>query len=136
MDGIKPAATAVDISHVVKHCIALQAAINSPQEVDPAWVGAKAVELMRSPFGVIFISSHGFIAGQIIQTFSNPAPVAVELGWFASDRSGLLLLRAFEVWAGQKGASAVKFSTGVPAGTAGRILEKRGFNPVEMAWVK
>ncbi|MFG6566663.1 hypothetical protein [Sulfitobacter sp. 1A13679] len=90
--------------------------------------------LLRNPQGVVFVSGGGFIAGQIMQTVISPEPVAFELGWLATDRSGLRLLRAFEAWATEQGATLIKMSAN--GGAAQRILERRGYAVAEVQMVK
>lgn len=83
---------------------------------------------------MVLVSGRGFIAGTITQTVISPDPVAVELGWFSEDRSGLALLRAFESWSADQGATLVKMSCN--GGAAQRILDRAGYRMAEMAMVK
>ena len=56
----------------------------------------------------------------------------MEHGWFARDRSGMRLLRAFEEWAAEQGAVMVKMSTGA----VGPYLGRLGYTMTEKTWVK
>jgi hypothetical protein len=96
--------------------------------------GQTLAGLINSPQGAVFISDGGFIAGQIMQTVISPDPVACELGWLATDRSGLRLLWAFEAWAAEQGATLIKMSAA--GGVAQRILERRGYTVAEVQMVK
>jgi hypothetical protein len=78
------------------------------------------------------LTAGGFIAGSLQPTVINPAPIAMEHGRWASDGSGLRLLRAFEKWARSEGATLIQMSTGVD----GIDLTRLGYRRVELAWVK
>ena len=65
-------------------------------------------------------------------TIINPALIAQELGWWAADGSGLRLLRAFELWATDRGAMLVQLSTS----PAGPDLARMGYRRAEQAWVR
>lgn len=130
---IRPAVDA-DIPRVVTMIERLVGAIEGPQSVCRVRAGESLCRLIRDPDGVVFVSDHGFIAGCIIQTVISPAPVSVELGWHASDKSGLRLLRRFEKWSAQQGASLIKLSC--KGGAAEEILRRRGYRLAESSWVK
>lgn len=102
-----------------------------PMAMDPAHTRAVLRRLIVSDLGAVWVSERGFLAASIEQTVINPAPVAYEHGWYAEDRQGLRLLRAFELWAAQHGAR-VRLSTGM----AGPDLSRLGYTAVEKAWVK
>lgn len=101
-----------------------------PQTVDRAYTQAMLARFIGSPDAVVFVSDSGFLAASIQQTVVNPEPIAVEHGWYATDRSGIKMLRAFEAWAKSRDAR-VRLST--PA--TGVDLTKLGYRPVELAWV-
>lgn len=127
-------ASEADIPHLIDMTAALAASVRGPQAVCRLRTGETLASLLRDPQGVVFVSAGGFIAGQIMQTVISPDPVAFELGWFASDRSGLRLLRAFETWAAEQGATLIKMSAN--GGAAERILERRGYTVAEVQMVK
>jgi len=127
-------ASEADIPRLIDMTEALAAAVRGPQQVCRLRTGETLASLLRNPQGVVFVSDGGFIAGQIMQTIINPAPVAFELGWLATDRSGLRLLRAFGAWAAEQGATLVKMSAN--GGSAQRILERRGYTVAEVQMVK
>ncbi|MCF7700558.1 hypothetical protein [Loktanella sp. M215] len=136
MDRVRLAADGADVSHVVRLVLALTAAVEGPQRVDVAHTGAHVLRLMQSPTGVVYVSPGGFIAGEVGTTIITPELVAIEHGWFATDRSGLRLLSAFEIWAASMGCKGIKMSTGPTHAAAARILERRGYRPAELAWYR
>lgn len=125
-------ATADDILRIVGMVEALADAINGPVPVDRGWTAATLARLIESDHGAVFVSDGGFIAGALQPTVISPRIVAKELGWFASDRSGMALLRAFEAWAASAGAEMVQISTGA----VGPDLARLGYRRAEQAWVK
>jgi hypothetical protein len=80
----------------------------------------------------VWVSDAGFVAGALTQTIISPAPLAQELGWYATDGTGLRLLRRFETWAKERGAVLIQLSTGA----TGPDLTRLGYRPAEMAWVR
>lgn len=137
MDSVREAKDGADISHVVRCVIDLRKAINGPIEVDTAWTGSHVARLIQSPAAVVYVTSGGFIAGELSQTVINPSVIAIEQGWYASDKTGIMLLSAFEKWASDMGAMGIKMSTSQDENTmAGRILKKRGYKPAELMWFK
>ncbi len=127
-------ATEADLPRLIDMTTALAASVQGPQRVCRLRAGKTLVSLLRNPQGAVFVSGGGFIAGQVMQTVISPDLCAYELGWFASDRSGLRLLRAFEVWAAEQDATLVKMSAN--GGAAQRILERRGYTVAEVQMVK
>lgn len=132
---IRQAQSGADISHVVRLVGQLTASVNGPQAVSAAHTGAHVARLIQSPAALVLVSDDGFIAAEVFSTIINPEPVAFEHGWFATDRSGLRLLIAFEKWADSMNARK-KMSTHAQGGVAARILEKRGYRATELAWFK
>lgn len=127
-------AVEADIPRVIDLVEKLTDRVKGPQRVCRLRTGETLAGLLQDPHGVVLVTDRGFIAGCITQTVVSPDPVAVELGWYAEDRSGLVLLRAFEAWAGRQGASLIKLSCN--GGTAQRILERAGYRAAETAMVK
>ncbi|SEN90793.1 hypothetical protein SAMN04489859_102178 [Paracoccus alcaliphilus] len=130
---IRPAADA-DIPGIIDLIERLVRSVNGPQRVCRVRTGETLAGLIHDPRSVVLMSGRGFIAGTITQTVISPDPVAVELGWYAEDRSGLSLLRAFEAWASDHGTTLVKMSCN--GGAAKRILERSGYRVAEIAMVK
>ena len=130
---IRPAVEA-DIPRIVDLAVQLRAAVNGPQEVCRITTGQTVAGLIHSPEGAVWVSDHGFIAAQLGRTIINPALIAEECGWFAEDRTGLRLLRTFERWADEHGATMKRVSCN--GGAAQRILERAGYRAAETAMVK
>lgn len=127
-------ATAADIPQVIDWIKALACAVEGPQQVCRTRTGEVLAGLIASADGIVLVSDGGFIAGCITQTVISPEPVAVELGWYATDRSGLRLLRAFEGWARDRGATLIKMSCN--GSTAQRLLERAGYRVAEIQMVR
>jgi len=127
-------ATPADIPPVIDWIEGLVRAVDGPQQVCRIRTGETLAGLIASPNGIVLVSDGGFIAGCITQTVISPDPVAVELGWYATDRSGLRLLRAFEGWARDRGATLIKMSCN--GGAAQRLLERAGYRAAEIQMVR
>lgn len=125
-------AGAQDVLRVVEMIEDLRAAVRGPIPVDRAWTARTVAGLIASDDGAVWVTDGGFIAGVIEPTIISPARVAKEMGWYSRDRSGLLLLRAFEDWARMRGATLIQLSTGAE----GLDLSRFGYRIAEMAWVK
>lgn len=125
-------ATEADILRIVDMIEDLRAAVDGLMPVSRPWTAAVVQGLIQSPDAIVLVSDGGFIAGSMQPTVVNPARVLMEHGWFARDRSGMALLRAFERWGADQGASMIKMSTGAVGPDLGRI----GYQMTEMSWVK
>lgn len=121
-----------DVMQVVDWIEDLRAAVDGLMPVNRPWTANVVANLIHSPDGIVFVSDGGFLAGCLQPTVVSPARVAMELGWFARDRSGMRLLRAFEAWAAEKGAEMVKMSTGASGPDLGRL----GYRMTEQNWVR
>ena len=128
---IRPA-TASDVLPIVGMIERLRAAVDGPIPVDRAHTAAVVAALISDPDALVLVSGAGFIAGRLTPTIINPALIASELGWWAADGSGLRLLRAFERWAAERGATLVQLSTG----PVGPDLSRLGYRRAEQAWVR
>lgn len=120
-----------DIDRIIGMAVQLVQEAGLPQQVDPVHTRAVLRALMLRDDAAVWVSVGGFLAASIERTVISPEPVAVEHGWFATDRSGLRLLRLFEGWAAARGA-IVRLSTG----QGGPDLRRLGYRAVETAWVK
>ena len=125
-------ATASDILTIVDQVEALRAAVGGPVAVDRAWTARTLAALLESPDGAVWKSGGGFLAASIQRSVISPVPMAVEHGWWASDGSGLRLLRIYEAWAKDKGAALITLSTG----PTGPDLTRLGYRKTETAWVR
>lgn len=121
-----------DVMQIVDWVEDLRAAVDGMMPVSRPWTAAMVAGLIQSPDASVFVSAGGFIAGSMQPTIINPARCAMEHGWFARDRSGMRLLRAFEEWAAGQGAVMVKMSTGAVGPDLGRL----GYTMTEQNWVK
>ena len=125
-------ATADDILPLVNMVEDLRAAVGGPIPVDRAHTAQTLAALLSSPQGAVWESDGGFLAASIQRSVINPAPMGVEHGWWASDGSGLRLLRTYEGWARDNRAAFVTLSTGPD----GPDLTRIGYRRAEQAWVK
>ena len=125
-------ATASDILTIVDQVEALRAAVGGPVAVDRAWTARTLAALLESPDGSVWVSGGGFLAASIQRSVISPVPMAVEHGWWASDGSGLRLLRIYESWARERGAALVTLSTGPD----GPDLSRLGYRRAEQAWTR
>ena len=125
-------ATADDVIRIVDMVEALRAAVGGPVAVDRAWTARTLAALLESPDGSVWVSGGGFLAASIQRSIISPVPMAVEHGWWASDGSGLRLLRIYETWAKDKGAALITLSTG----PTGPDLSRLGYRRVEQAWTR
>ena len=125
-------ATTDDVLLIVDMVEALRLAVGGPVAVDRPWTARTVAGLLASHDGAVWVSDAGFIAGALTQTVISPAPLAQELGWYATDGTGLRLLRRFESWARDKGAVMIQLSTG----PSGPDLSRLGYRRVEQAWTR
>lgn len=130
---IRPAVES-DIVRIIDMVERLAEAVGGPQKPCRVKTGRTISGLIHSPDGAVWVSDGGFIAGCMTQTIISPDPVAIELGWWAGDRSGIRLLHRFEAWARERGATLIKMSAN--GGAAAKILERSGYRACETAWVK
>ena len=87
--------------------------------------------------GVILLSDRGMIGGSLAPAYTAPDwLMAVEMFWFAEDGQGLRLLRGFEQWAADGGASEVRMTTLAGLSQADAILTRRGYAALETSYTK
>ena len=125
-------ATQADVLRIVDMVERLRAAVGGPVAVHRGWTAAQVARLVAGPDSAVWVSAGGFLAGAMMPTVISPDPIAQELGWWAEDGSGLRLLRRFEAWATERGASLVQLSTGA----SGPDLSRLGYRRAEQAWVR
>lgn len=130
---VRPA-TIHDIPRILDLIEALTIAVSGPQRPCRIATGETLSNLINGPDGLCLVSNGGFIAGTLGRTLISPDPVAIEMGWYATDRSGLRLLRAFEAWAHSRGATLIKMSCN--GGAAQALLVRCGYRVAETAMVK
>lgn len=124
------AATWADIPRILDMTEDLVAAIDGPQTVDRCHSGVVVASVIQNPDGFAMVTRGGFLVAMPMASVINPAPMAMEMGWYARDGSGLHLLRAFENWADETKAS-LKVIT-----TLGRDMTRLGYRLKEEVWVK
>lgn len=133
-------ATTDDISGMLGLFEELRAAIACPQAIDRAYVGAMFAALIRDGGLALVVDRctlDGFIVASIERSRINPEPVAVEHGWYCRAPGwGARLLTRYEAWARERGAAAICMTTGYVHGRAGGALQRSGYRPAEVAWVK
>lgn len=125
-------AGAADVLRIVDMVEGLRAAVDGPVLVDRAHTAKMLAALIESPDGAVWVTQGGFLAASVQPSVVSPAPMAIEHGWWASDGSGLRLLRAYERWAREKGATLAMLSTGVSGPDLGRL----GYRRAEQAWIR
>lgn len=121
-----------DVPAIVEMVGRLVAAVHGPIAPQPEMVAETLRHLIASPTGAVWVSGRGFLAASVQRSVISAQPVAVEHGWYAEDRSGIALLREYERWAQDMGASLVMLSTGPD----GPDLARVGYRRTEQAWVK
>ena len=127
-------ATSADIPVIVEMARRFHEAREDRFAFNPEDTARFAANLIASPVGVVLISERGFISGAVMGAPGNAANLtAHELFWWAEDRQGLRLLRAFEEWARDMGCADVVVSFPAGDGVVGRILERGGYEPETMA---
>lgn len=86
--------------------------------------------------GAVFLSSGGILGASLCPVPWNSAHItAVEHFWWSTDGHGLGLIRAFEDWAFTR-AHDIAFSTINYQLAVSKIMERRGYELRECAWVK
>lgn len=125
-------ATPDDVIRIVDMVEALRLAVGGPVAVDRPWTARTVAALLKSPDGAVWVSGGGFLAASIQRSIISHVPMAVEHGWWASDGSGLRLLRIYEAWAKDKGAALITLSTG----QVGPDLSRLGYRRAEQAWTR
>lgn len=125
-------ATISDVMDIVDMVEDLKKAVNGPLSVNRQWAAQTTLRLINSVSGSVWVSQCGFIAACLTPTVVSPLPIAQEVGWWASDGSGLRLLRTFEKWADANGAALKQVSTA----PEGLDLSRLGYRKAELSWVK
>jgi RimJ/RimL family protein N-acetyltransferase len=137
---IRPATTN-DIAAIVAMTQRLRASVASPLPVDHLVTSRFVAGLLASPLGWVRVVAGadgptGFLAASVSAASISMLPLAVEHGWWASAGGGMDLLRGYMTWAQDRGCFAVRMSTPPRNPRAAAILERCGFAPAEVAWVK
>ena len=108
-----------------------------PCGFDPDAVVGLLERMIASPDAVVLRSENGGIGGMLSPAFCDPSWImAVELFWWAKDRQGIRLLRAFEQWAESKGVNETRTCVFANLPGANRILERMEYIPSEISYQK
>ena len=82
--------------------------------------------------GVCFVSDNGYIGGLIIDDPFRDENALVELGWFATDNTGVKLLDAFVAEGWRRQIAEIRMCTmSTSPAVADVIIKRRGFSLAE-----
>ena len=129
-----------DIPAILRMVEELRSAIQVPQKLDKSHAAGFLARLIGGG-GLCLVADVdglcGFLAASVEVSAINPEPVAVEHGWF-SLRAGVggRLRDAFEAWAHEKGCRLARLSSAYGDPRAAAVMQRAGYRPVEIAWVK
>lgn len=128
-------ATTADMPLLLEMGEAFHNAAQMPFEYDRDATAISIANMMDT--GCVLVTERGAIGGLIGNAWSNPKwTYACELFWWAEDGRGLELLRGFEGWAKQSGASEVRLTSLYHLERAGKILVRAGYRPLEISYGK
>lgn len=103
---------------------------------DKTAVEAMLRKLMEGGNGVLLIHDQGAIGGYIAPMWCAPSvTVATELFWWA-DAQGRSLMKAFEEWARERGATMIQMLLIVGRKDVSAIYDRAGYAPVELSYVR
>lgn len=105
---------------------------------DPASMEQTFAALIANDHCCLFIGEAGALGGLVApHPFNAARMIADELFWWSEGREGLTLLKAYEAWAGSFGA-VIRMTAleAVEPERVGRIFARRGYLPLERAFVK
>jgi hypothetical protein len=134
------AATADDIPRLLEmgEKFAERANLKAHVGYDPASMDRTFATMIEYDSYCLFIGQSGAIGGVVgPHPFNNVQMVADELFWWSEGREGLKLLDAYEAWVAERGAIArMSALEAVDIDRVEKILARRGFEPVERAYIK
>lgn len=86
--------------------------------------------------GVAFVSENGYIGGLLVPDWVRDDINLLELGWFATDRSGISLLNAFIKEGKRLMVDEIRMCTmSTSPESASRLLERKGFKLIETSYM-
>ena len=130
-------ATTSDIPAMLGLFEELRQAIAAPQEIDRSYVAGHLAALMcTGGLALVTEGLDGFLIASVERSRVNPEPAAIEHGWFCRSGHGALLLRRYEAWAREQGCAVIRMTTGYEPGRPMMALQRMGYAPAEVAWVK
>lgn len=133
-------ATHDDVGAIVRMTFDLAHATRQPLPLSAPRVAGFVAQCLSSEQALALVAGEpvgGFLVATVAETPLSPIRVGVEHGWWCGPGArgaGLSLLAAYEAWARGLGLYAIRMSTPAPAASGG--LARRGFAPVEQAWIK
>lgn len=93
--------------------------------------------LMAGQDTTVLRSERGMIGGAMVPAFIDPDwKIAIELFFWSEDGHGMRLMRAFEKWATDMGASEIRMSAESSLPRAAKIYALRGYKKTEESWSK
>jgi GNAT superfamily N-acetyltransferase len=141
------AATPDDVPAIVRMTFDLAHATRQPVPLDGPMVARFVRALLDAADAFVRVvdapgGPQGMLVASIVTMPLSPVRIAVEHGWFCGPKAkgqGFVLLAAYENWARERGAYAMRLST--PPSEADRavphsVLGRHGFALAEQAWVK
>lgn len=128
-------ADAGDMPLILEMGEAFHRAANLPFEYNPDASRTSISQMVET--GCVLVTERGAIGGIVAPAWSSPEWVyACELFWWAEDGRGLELLRGFEDWAREIGANEVRLTSLYHLERAGKILQRSGYQPLEISYGK
>lgn len=130
-------ATFDDIPQLIKIGEEFHQYQNDGTEYDKVAVFNKCSEMIKDPNSVIFVSEGGMIGGSVVPIWYSNQTQAAEFAWCGSG-GGISLLRQFETWAKEKGATRVVMAHLLVEGAerVEAIYDKLGYKKAEVAYYK
>ncbi|MCR4299912.1 MAG: hypothetical protein NUV75_14390 [Gallionella sp.] len=103
---------------------------------DPDSMAATFETMIKRDEFALFIGEHGAIGGmRAPHPFNYARELVDEVFWWSEGREGIRLLAELEVWAGDA-VMRVSALEAVEPERVGRLLARRGYGPLERAFVK
>lgn len=133
-------ATTADIPRLLEmgRKFADRAQLDAHVGYDPHSMVQTFEQMLANEDFVIFVGEAGAIGGMIARhPFNYDTRFVDELFWWSEGREGLRLLKAFEDWAGSRGA-LVRMTAleAVEPERVGQLYERRGYVPLERAYIR
>ena len=140
-------ATLTDIRDMVDHFLDLRKG-KTPEDVWAeggfnvvrAHCEKLAYDVISDPYGIVLFTEHAIMAGQVqAYPFNRSVKIANEVIFQSDGQDGPLVLRAFEEWARDMGATVVMTSIELPAekeATVAKAMGRFGYQVVETTWRK
>ncbi|MEX0319020.1 MAG: hypothetical protein AB3N21_13765 [Ruegeria sp.] len=134
-DGIRPA-TIEDMPRLMEYARRFHEQSCQPFPFDEDATARMGEIMIEAPQSTIIIGEAGMIGGALCPAYCAPDWVqAVELFWWA-EKGGIALLKAFEDWAQEVGASEVRMTTLAALERADRLLRGLSYEPAEISYRK